>query len=51
MKNKKICYNMRSEWDILCPVLKEFEKDSNYEVNVMVSGAFIECSWTYLSSC
>jgi GDP/UDP-N,N'-diacetylbacillosamine 2-epimerase (hydrolysing) len=43
MKNKKILAvtGIRSEWDILCPVLKEFEKDSNYEVNVMVSGAHL----------
>ena len=43
MKPKKILAitGIRSEWDILYPVLKEFQKDSTYEVSVLVSGAHL----------
>ena len=43
MKTRKILAitGIRSEWDILYPVLKKFEADNNYEVCVLVSGAHL----------
>jgi GDP/UDP-N,N'-diacetylbacillosamine 2-epimerase (hydrolysing) len=43
MKTRKILAitGIRSEWDILHPVLKKFEADNNYEVCVLVSGAHL----------
>ena len=43
MRVKKILAitGIRSEFDILHPVLTEFQKDSNYDVSVLVSGAHL----------
>jgi len=43
MKPKKILAitGIRSEFDIIYPVLKEFQKDPGYDVSVLVSGAHL----------
>ena len=43
MRVKKILAitGIRSEFDILNPVLKKFDQDSNYDVSILVSGAHL----------